>query len=376
MSLYKRGATWWAAFSVDGVMYRKSTGKNAKNDAKVRERELIGEAEAGHLTKKRERPTRLFAAIGAYLDDKKIRVSTRTVELEQERLSIIKKHFKDVALTSVSASAIAAYQKVRKESGTANRTNNMDVGVLSRVLAFCGHWRRLKEHVKLLEDQPSDIGWALTHEELDRLIKCASSYPRWEHAYCAAVLASRTTMRPIEVKNLQRKHVDLFKKELVVGRAKGRHGKNRRIPLDADALKAVSRMFDRADALGFTDPEHYLWFACKNGRFDPTKPIKKWDTAWRALRKKAGLDGFRFHDLRHTFITHLAEAGVPEHVIRAFAGHLTKRMLEHYMHIGMAAKRQALTDVAEQREQALTQPYGEDGSESRKQSDHPDTTIQ
>ena len=170
-------------------------------------------------------------------------------------------------------------------------------------------------------------------------------------------------MRPVEVKNLQRKHVDLFTKEIVVGKAKGKHGKNRRIPLDADALKALSRMFDRANALGFTDPGHYLWFAYKNGKFDPIKPIKKWDTAWRALRKKAGLDGLRFHDLRHTFITHMAEAGVPEHVIRSIAGHLTKRMMEHYTHIGMAAKRRALETVAEQRERELESPTPESSTD-------------
>ena len=101
-------------------------------------------------------------------------------------------------------------------------------------------------------------------------------------------------------------------------------------------------MVERADALGFTDPEHYLWFACQWGRFNPTKPMKKWDSAWRALRHEAGLDGLRFHDLRHTFITHMAEADVPEQVMKAIAGHLTKRMLEHYTHIGMKAKRRAL----------------------------------
>jgi hypothetical protein len=36
----------------------------------------------------------------------------------------------------------------------------------------------------------------------------------------------------------------------------------------------------------------------------------KWDTAWRALRDAAGLPGLRFHDLRHTVITELAEMGV------------------------------------------------------------------
>jgi hypothetical protein len=50
---------------------------------------------------------------------------------------------------------------------------------------------------------------------------------------------------------------------------------------------------------------------------DPTKPAKKWDGAWRSLRDAAGLRGFRFHDLRHTVVTDLLEAGEPEHVIQA-----------------------------------------------------------
>src|SRR6266849_821287 len=55
-------------------------------------------------------------------------------------------------------------------------------------------------------------------------------------------------------------------------------------------------------------------------------------TAWRAFRDAAGLPGFRFHDLRHTVVTDLLEAGEPEHVIEAVTGHLSRRMLEHYSH--------------------------------------------
>src|SRR5262249_54448897 len=71
-------------------------------------------------------------------------------------------------------------------------------------------------------------------------------------------------------------------------------------------------------------------------------PIKKWDTAWRALRDKAELPGLRFHDLRHTVVTELAELGVPDHVLKSIAGHLSQRMLEHYSHIRLNAKREAL----------------------------------
>ena len=75
---------------------------------------------------------------------------------------------------------------------------------------------------------------------------------------------------------------------------------------------------------------------------DATKPMLKWDTAWRALRDAAGLHGLRFHDLRHTIITELAEMGVVDHVLESITGHLSRRMLEHYSHIRIDAKRQAL----------------------------------
>jgi hypothetical protein len=50
----------------------------------------------------------------------------------------------------------------------------------------------------------------------------------------------------------------------------------------------------------------------------------------------------RFHDLRHTIITELAEAGVPDHVMESISGYMSRRMLEHYSHVRIEAKRQAL----------------------------------
>ena len=73
---------------------------------------------------------------------------------------------------------------------------------------------------------------------------------------------------------------------------------------------------------------------------DPTKPAKKWDGAWRSLRDGAGLPGFRFHDLRHTVMTDLLEAGEPQHVIQAVTSQLSKKMLEHYSHRRLKAKSQ------------------------------------
>jgi hypothetical protein len=71
--------------------------------------------------------------------------------------------------------------------------------------------------------------------------------------------------------------------------------------------------------------------------------------AWRALRDEAGLHSLRFHDLRHTVITELAEMGVADHVLESISGHLSRRMLEHYSHILIDAKRQALDALVDLR---------------------------
>jgi integrase len=115
--------------------------------------------------------------------------------------------------------------------------------------------------------------------------------------YCAAIVASNTSTRPVEAKHLRRCDVDLVKRLVHVRRSKNVTS-HRVILLNASAIEAVARMLERADLLGHTEPEHYLWPACRWGRYDPAKPMLKWDTAWRALRDAAGLPGLRFHDLR------------------------------------------------------------------------------
>jgi integrase len=55
----------------------------------------------------------------------------------------------------------------------------------------------------------------------------------------------------------------------------------------------------------------------------------------------------RFHDLRHTCITKLAESQASEQTLMAIAGHVSRQMIEHYSHIRMEAKRVALDAIVE-----------------------------
>jgi integrase len=306
------------------------------------EKDLIRAAIEGKLGA-HSAPPRLFDACAKYLVAKEATANTkRAVEFDSERLEVVKRHFGDVRLSAISRELIEGFQAKRRLEGASNRTVNMVVGVLRRVLKRFKHWHRLEDDVKMLtESGGAPIGRVLTAEEQDRLFEVAKRNPEWEHVYCAAVLAANTSMRGVEVKHIRRKDVDLETKALHIRKSKN-EGSKRVLPLNEDALTAVTTMIARADRLGHTDPEHYLWCASQHHKFDPTTPAAKWDGAWRALRDAAGLPGLRFHDLRHTVVTRLLEAGEPDHVVESITGHLSRRMLEHYSHIRLSAKRQAL----------------------------------
>lgn len=51
------------------------------------------------------------------------------------------------------------------------------------------------------------------------------------------------------------------------------------------------------------------------------------------LLQRAGVENFTFHDLRHTFASHLAMAGVPLHTIGQLLGHKTPGMTMRYAHL-------------------------------------------
>ena len=349
MALWKRGRRYWTQVMIHGVRIRRplcppgsSRATTKWQEAIQREKDLIRAAMEGKLGA-HSAPTRLFDACAKFLTAKEATANTkRAVEFDRERLEVVKHHFGDVKLSAISRESIEGFQAKRRLEGASNRTVNMDVGVLRRVLKRFKHWHRLEDDVKMLtESGGAPVGRVLTTEEQDRLFEVAKGNAEWQHVYCAGVLAANTSMRGVEIKHIRRKDVDLDARALHIRKSKN-EGSKRVLPLNDDALGAVTAMIERADQLGHVDPEHYLWCASQHHKLDPTKPAEKWDTAWRALRDAAGLRRLRFHDLRHTVVTRLLEAGEPDHVVESITGHLSRRMLEHYSHIRLSAKKAAL----------------------------------
>ena len=372
--IYKRNGHWHLDVTIHGVRYREALNTTDKRQAKELEKNRIAEIKQGKNASKTGREfarNPFHEAVKVYLEEREPHVSERTLQFETERLGPVK-HFGEKPLLRFKAEDVSGYQKARLDAGISGRTVNMETGILRRMMKRAKVWNAISEDVKALPEDRGAVAKVLPPDLKRKLFETAASRPEWMVAHCAAVLAVSTTCRGVEIKNLRWQDVDLFSRVATIRRSKTAAG-HRTIPLNGDAMAALARLLERARALGSSEPEHSVFPACEERIIDPSRPQKSWRTAWRKLvreaarrvgteaakqalesgkglrgaitawkRAAAPIRGLRFHDFRHQAITEMAEAGASDATLMAVAGHMSRRMLEHYSHVRMAAKRTAL----------------------------------
>jgi integrase len=360
MALVKRGKTWHTHFVVNGQRFRQSLGTSDWREAQANEKQLIAEASEGKLTANSTALARLpfGQAADDYMSARKLELAPASQAKEKQLLVQLRIYFKQEPLKAITAKRITDYRTWRAEQGVGPATLNAELGILRRVMKRAKLWARVADDIRPLRE-PSTIGRALTEEDKQRLLKTAVMRPEWETAYLASILCLNTTARGCELKALQWSDIDLFARTLTIRTSKTAAGE-RVVPLTDVAASALARLRRRAESFGPVEPSHYIFaafvpkFTFSGKRvigynvtaFDPTTHVKSWRSAWRTLTKKAGLPGFRFHDLRHCAITQLAEGGTSDSTIMAIAGHVSRRMLERYSHVRMEAKRNAMEALA------------------------------
>jgi integrase len=346
MAIYKRGKTFHTDVTVSGIRYRESLETTNWQEAQRLEKEFIARALAGKAAPPTGKGS--FAslpmeqALAEFVKGRVGRVAERTSQVDRERSKPIVRHMGTVLVRKIDAARIRDYQDARKAEGSVSGcTINMEVFLIRQVLKRAKRWAVIADDVHSMPENRNAVGRVMTKEEKLKLFRTASSKPSWLVAYCAAVIAVSTTCRKVEILNLRWVNADLFARVIQIGRSKTAAG-HRTIPLNADAMEAFARLRQRAEALGGGGRDQYIFPACENEVIDFTKPQKSIRTAWRNIVKAAGMKGLRVHDLRHQAITELSEGGASDATMMAVSGHLSRKMLEHYSHVRMAAKRTAI----------------------------------
>jgi integrase len=163
----------------------------------------------------------------------------------------------------------------------------------------------------------------LSDEERDGLLRaCQESTSR--HLYPVVVLALSTGMRAQEILQLTWDRVDLTQGRILLEETK--NGERRVVPLTAHALEL---MHDHAKVRRLDTSLLFPSHLHPNKAIDLRAP-------WLKALEKAGIEDFRFHDLRHSAASYLAMNGASLAEIAEVLGHKTLQMVKRYAHLSEA----------------------------------------
>lgn len=213
-------------------------------------------------------------------------------------LKVLKAHFRNPLLTEITAREIEDFRNERRK--VVERSSiNRNLAELKCMFSKAIQWAYAETNpVKLIkfEKENNQRVRYLTHEEIQRLIEGAKP-----HLKPIILTALHTGMRRGEILKLKWEHVNLKIRVIAINHTKNQEGKQ--IPIDRV-------LYDTFNGLPSKLQAEYV-FMNRKGR--PYQDIKK---GFHATVKRAGIRNFRFHDLRHTFASHLVMNGADLATVR------------------------------------------------------------
>ena len=323
--LYKRGNVYWFDFRINGVRYRQSTGKTRRRDAEdvfhaEREKATAGES----VGTKRIKDCKVAVLADEYSKWVKFQKSYGS---KRFFIKHIVETFGNLRVRDLNARIVEQWQTKRLENRKPATINRI-TSCLRHMITQGQKWEMVDEEtakrvksVRLLKEDNKRLRF-LSLEECHRLIDCCQ-----EHLRPIVTIALHTGMRRGEIFSLKWEQVDLEHGFILLDISK--NGERREIPINTTLEYLFKDLPHSVESM-------YV-FAGKNG--NPLTDIKN---SFHAALKKAGILDFRFHDLRHTFASHLVMAGVDLTSVKELLGHKDITMTLRYSHLAPGHKRKAV----------------------------------
>jgi integrase len=211
-------------------------------------------------------------------------------------------------------------------------------GLTERNPAHVVGWQREYQRAEDELDDPRSLGlpdWRALHDLAAALVAhSADHFPGWGEV---VIFAACTAARIGEVSGIRRADIDrrawtwTVRRQTTPGPGglidKGTKGKRARtVPLIEEVRPLVDA---RLNAIN-DDPMARLFTGPRGGRI--TTAVLRDATDWDEVVTGLGYEHLRRHDLRHTGLTWMADAGVPVYVLRKIAGHGSLVTTQRYLH--------------------------------------------
>jgi len=321
--MYQRKDRWYSDFWYEGKRYTKGWGVINKSVAKEKQRKFINDIASGEWESKKKNV--LFEKlVERYLEFSKTSKRPASHKRDVSSITMLLKCFKGQYLSEINPWVIEKYRRERLNDVT-KATANRERSCLSNMFNKAIEWELVEDNpvqkVKRYREEIKDVK-PLTPEKERELLDWLKKSKSW-HVWAIVYVALYAGMRKREILDLRKENVDFRKRIIHVT-----HTKNwevRDIPMSEMLTKVLIEAIERS-----RKNSPYVFANPKTG--DPFTDIK---TSFTKAVRKIGLEGFRFHDLRHTWCSRMCELGIAETAIQKAGGWKTRSMISRYSHPSM-----------------------------------------
>lgn len=312
MSIYKRGNVWWIRFTTPrGELVRQSSQTEDKQAAQEFHDKL--KAESWRVAKLGQKPTRTW-------DEAAYRWLQETHHKKSHICDVymiawLQPYLREKVLDGIKRDDLMRIAEIKCKETSPSRANRF-LALIRAILRRAEReweWMEKSPSIRMYKEPKRRVRW-ITPDQVKTLL---NELP--EHQRETVTFALATGLRQANVVKLEWPQVDLERGTAWIPGDKAKGGNDIHISLNETAVAVLKRQLGKHPIRVFT----------YNG-----KPFNRaYTVAWQKALKRAGIDNFRWHDLRHTWASWLAQKGVPLTDIQEMGGWETFAMVKRYAHL-------------------------------------------
>jgi len=239
-----------------------------------------------------------------------------TIEMDKIHLRWLDAFLNGKPLDTISRSMIDKITEAKLAEGVTNATVNRVLEILRAILRRCvNEWEWLDKApmVRMLKEPTRRIRF-LTRQEANRLLR---ELP--DHMADMVTFSLATGLRRSNVTGLLWSQVDLARQVAWIHADQAKARKAIPVPLNSEAVEIVTKQLGK-------HPTHVFSYKGNTIFQVSTK-------TWYAALKRAGIENFRWHDLRHTWASWHVQNGTPMFALQEMGGWESPEMVRRYAHL-------------------------------------------